>query len=428
MVRFHPFIRLLLFIASALRMSSGIAQAQYWTPATSGLTGQVGSLAISPNGYMFASTLLNYQPQGVYRSTDGGTSWTLTPQPSQTQHKLGPVFGADSKGRIFVGGSTRQFRSEDNANTWQLMTIDSGSPFDPVISSYAIGPFGSMYIATQGSTLWATEDTGHSWYEQPVFQDPFTFPTFVAQSPAGLLFAGTGQYLMRASSRIGEFWDSIPGAPAFGYGGSDGVQFGFLKSGLIVAGGQGGLFFSTDTGSYWTPIFPPGVIANQTYYALALGSNNYIYAALSTGGVELSTDTGRDWTDISSPGVDTINALALNPSGELFAATNNGVFRFNPSGSGVSEGNAPASLTLEQNTPNPVSSNTSIRFTVPDAGPVSIRVFDATGREVATVANGFYATGTYSVTFDASKLHVGAYYYRIEADGQITSRMFVVEH
>ncbi|MAQ92045.1 MAG: T9SS C-terminal target domain-containing protein [Rhodothermaceae bacterium] len=79
-----------------------------------------------------------------------------------------------------------------------------------------------------------------------------------------------------------------------------------------------------------------------------------------------------------------------------------------------------------QNTPNPVSDRTTIEFTTREAGTVRIRVFDATGRQVATVADRAFATGTHSVDFDASALSAGVYIYSVEVNGFGTSRQMTV--
>ena len=79
-----------------------------------------------------------------------------------------------------------------------------------------------------------------------------------------------------------------------------------------------------------------------------------------------------------------------------------------------------------QNTPNPVSDRTTIEFTTREAGTVRIRVFDATGRQVATVADRAFATGTHSVDFDASGLSAGVYVYSVEVNGFGTSRQMTV--
>jgi hypothetical protein len=72
----------------------------------------------------------------------------------------------------------------------------------------------------------------------------------------------------------------------------------------------------------------------------------------------------------------------------------------------------PQKLSLS-NYPNPLSSRTTIQYTVPNDGKVSIKVFDLEGRELYSMVNAQKAAGTYTVELDASKLKAGVYYYRL---------------
>jgi chitinase len=88
---------------------------------------------------------------------------------------------------------------------------------------------------------------------------------------------------------------------------------------------------------------------------------------------------------------------------------------------------APSGFVLHDNYPNPFSArggstfggnpSTVIRFTMPVAAQVSIRVFDMLGREVTTLLDAYRTAGTGSVRFDASQddLASGVYFYRMQA-------------
>ena len=75
----------------------------------------------------------------------------------------------------------------------------------------------------------------------------------------------------------------------------------------------------------------------------------------------------------------------------------------------------PTGFSLSQNYPNPFNPSTTIRFAVERSARVSLKVFNMLGQEVATLANGDYAAGTFQVTFDASRLASGVYYYQLRA-------------
>ncbi|MDP1676515.1 MAG: LamG-like jellyroll fold domain-containing protein [Bacteroidota bacterium] len=75
---------------------------------------------------------------------------------------------------------------------------------------------------------------------------------------------------------------------------------------------------------------------------------------------------------------------------------------------------------LSQNYPNPFNPTTNIKFSIPQSGMVSLKLFDILGREVMTILNQFQETGSYTATLDASKLATGVYMYKLES-GSYTS-------
>ncbi len=84
---------------------------------------------------------------------------------------------------------------------------------------------------------------------------------------------------------------------------------------------------------------------------------------------------------------------------------------------GVSEleGNLPERFVLEQNYPNPFNPSTSIRFSLPTSGLVTLKVYDVLGREVRTLVNENLHAGSYETTFDATGLASGVYFYRLQS-------------
>jgi len=87
----------------------------------------------------------------------------------------------------------------------------------------------------------------------------------------------------------------------------------------------------------------------------------------------------------------------------------------------------PASVRLYQNYPNPVNQSTSINFEVPEESFVSLVVNNLLGQEVAVITEKEFSAGLHSVTFDASNLANGIYFYTLRAGGFIdTKKMFIM--
>lgn len=75
---------------------------------------------------------------------------------------------------------------------------------------------------------------------------------------------------------------------------------------------------------------------------------------------------------------------------------------------------APGKFDLSQNYPNPFNPETKIDYNLPRDGNMNLSVYDNNGKLVTTIFNGFRNAGYYTVTFNASNLSSGVYYYRIE--------------
>jgi hypothetical protein len=86
----------------------------------------------------------------------------------------------------------------------------------------------------------------------------------------------------------------------------------------------------------------------------------------------------------------------------------------------------PTVYDLVQNFPNPFNPSTSIRFSIPEAGVVTLKIFNLLGEEVATLINEYKNVGNYDVKFDASKLTSGVYVYRINAGNFTTSKKMML--
>lgn len=77
----------------------------------------------------------------------------------------------------------------------------------------------------------------------------------------------------------------------------------------------------------------------------------------------------------------------------------------------------PTVYSLSQNYPNPFNPSTTIKFGIPQAADVTVKIYDILGQEVKTLMNRNLAAGFHTVNFDASNLISGMYIYRIQANG-----------
>lgn len=84
--------------------------------------------------------------------------------------------------------------------------------------------------------------------------------------------------------------------------------------------------------------------------------------------------------------------------------------------------NNPTEFGLDQNYPNPFNPTTNITFSLAESSNATLKVYNLLGQEVSTIANGRFSAGQHSINFDASALSSGIYIYRLEANGQTTTK------
>ena len=95
---------------------------------------------------------------------------------------------------------------------------------------------------------------------------------------------------------------------------------------------------------------------------------------------------------------------------------------------GSAENEKPESYTLNQNFPNPFNPSTTIKFSIPQDGMVSLKVYNILGAEVASLVDEVKSVGTYNVRFDAGNLASGIYLYKLVTPNFIqTKKMLLVK-
>ena len=182
---------------------------------------------------------------------------------------------------------------------------------------------------------------------------------------------------------------------------------------------------------------------NPTIYGFAMGSvqrlengNTLIGWGFTTPALSEVTPDGKVALEMKFPGNivsyrafkfnwDNI-ALEMKFPGNIVSYR---AFKFNwdnITSTGSNSGLVPESYSLAQNYPNPFNPVTSISYSIPVAGNVSIKVYDMMGREIKSLVSEYKQAGSYNVLFDASNFASGVYLYKLEAGSYTSSRKMVL--
>jgi hypothetical protein len=117
-------------------------------------------------------------------------------------------------------------------------------------------------------------------------------------------------------------------------------------------------------------------------------------------------DAPTDWTGTDTLTV-TVSDGELSASTPLIVSVVTSVDEI--SGSGV-----PTSFTLYQNHPNPFNPVTTISFGLPKPSHVSLSIYNGNGRHIQTLLDGNKSAGIHAITWDASSMSSGIYFYKIQ--------------
>jgi hypothetical protein len=298
-----------------------------------------------------------------------------------------------------VGGRWSLWKTTNNGLNW-----DSAGMYLPQAGSEAgwnnsLWYFGSkLWFGTNNTRIYHSSNNGTNWvsYATTGLTDIYTvtFDTNTYNNTGGGYAGGTS--LMK-STNTGQNWSAVTLPGTGNILGS--VKTLFYPQGSWVTRGTS-IYFSNNFGANWITQF---TATSGTYTHLQRTRTNFF--------------TGP---------------------GYMYATkTNGGISRGNLIVEGVTliSGEIPTEFNLRQNYPNPFNPTTKIQFSTTkvkgvNSGDVrgafvSLRVYDALGREAAVLHDKIIQPGTYEAEWDASKMPSGIYYYRIVvSDPKSSSAVF----
>lgn len=188
-----------------------------------------------------------------------------------------------------------------------------------------------------------------------------------------------------------------------------------------------GIFVSSNGGTTWARIIT--LRATNTPQLGYNSSNNLSTAGAIGNNTEYMTPANNEWATkiLEIPvGTNKVQFTAYSRFGNnLFL---DDITAGSATGTGSQISLTPDKFELAQNYPNPFNPTTKISYSVPKSGMVTMKIFDLTGREIASLVNGIKTAGVYTVDFNGVNLASGVYFYRMEAVDFIdTKRMVLIK-
>jgi Leucine-rich repeat (LRR) protein len=296
-----------------IRNSGRNVLADFWQKTNLPYSKWTIALTINSSDHIFAGTA----DGGVFRSTDNGSTWTAVN--SGLSNLSVYSFTVLSPGDIFAGTSAGGiFRSVNEGTTWSA--VNSGIP-GSIVWAITSNSSNQVFAGTFGRGVFRSNDFGSSWTACNTGITDLNIMSLVVH-PAGYIFAGTSGGKIYKSTDNGNSWSLTPGSLP-----SKPVMCFLINSSRVMFIGieTYGVYKSTDNGDSWTQVNEG--ITNNTIEALAMNSLGHLYAGTGDG-IFRSTNEGASWLRVSSGLANTYTySLAANSFGYIFAGTASDIYK-----------------------------------------------------------------------------------------------------
>jgi photosystem II stability/assembly factor-like uncharacterized protein len=354
----------------------------------------------------------------VMYSSNGGANWTFQTTVNSTATFNSIDMINTSTG--YIGGTTGRVRKTTNGGTsWDSVV----TPFTFTINSinFFDANTGWVFGSTAGN-IQKTTDGGATWTAQNA--PGITAINASAVIDANTLFCVGTSGKFKRSTDGGTTWDSTLMNTTNALNDIDMIN---ATTGYI--GGAAGLLRRTTNGGLnWDTVTTPSTTA-ITSIDFMNTSNGWIVG--TSGYTAKTSNGGQTWMMLNNGG-GTPNAVVMTSLDTAYAVGGTGsVFKYTNFATGIEYvSEIPSDYVLSQNYPNPFNPSTTITFSIPRAGIVSLKVYDVAGREVNKLVDNFnFNAGRVNVTFDGSSLSSGVYFYSLIVDNNIvdTKKMMLIK-
>jgi len=433
-LQFISFLTVVLFLIS---FSNSFSQ---WTiaGAVSG-AGTFPSISVVDQNNVWIAGGIN--TPAIFRTTNGGTNWitvgttgVLLDQFCVWAVDANTAYVGNGGAAGGAGGNASFYKTTDAGTSWTTVgsTGGIGGFFNGIVFSKITPNFGIAQSdppagAGQPYYVSRTTDGGNTW---TVTNPPGVSGAASAQNSVfvvsnmvyGFGSNATAQIIMTTDG--GTTWN----ARSLGVAGAFTSGAAFKDDGIIGLGATNtslpNISRTTNAGATWTSINTGTGVAGYCNLKWIEGTNTAYLSgnAGASGVVKKSTNGGLNWTIMSTSGLTGITHMEFKRVGTTvygFAATANGaILKVTDVVTEVNSVNilVPDQYNLEQNYPNPFNPTTTINFSIPTSSRVTLKVYDALGKEVTTLVDEFKNAGNYSADFTAtSNLTSGIYFYTITA-------------
>lgn len=379
---------------------------------------------------------------GVFHTENGGKSWNFlfTPKDLISNSPGEVAMKNDDEGWIVTNKEV--YQTVAGINEFKVHPITSGDErYTGIAFKNNIGllhsvnqrrneginifDFSHHYLTTDGGENWskiAKDDSSNSI-------NPFEKVQITDQNH----FWGMNRDGLWLSNDSAKTWNRIFNEDGFQYT----RCFDFLNSEIGIVSTNNAVYFTKNGGANWIKmsrssrpkdcsLIDKNIFNRYRYYEVNEDSRYFRMTFYEDGYVDLlrfmSTGTNQAFQ--------TMEKLQIGNQPHIWAAGNGFTVFYDDieitKTSNESNPELPNSVLLHQNYPNPFNPSTTIPFELDKPSKIKLIIFDALGRTVSVIIDEQKSAGTHQVTFDASNLSSGIYFYQLQSEDFVQTKKLIL--
>jgi photosystem II stability/assembly factor-like uncharacterized protein len=399
-------------------------------------------------------------PTGLYKTTDGGQNWvSLNTGTGVSTSIIYDVKFFDDNLGLAMYSSGQVARTTDGGNNWTAVSAGWGSA-----AGYNIFFVNSstVYICGGGGRISKSVDGGASFSQLPTLGTATLYYLHFFDANTGFIAASGGR-IYKTIDGFNFTETQLPVTSIFYSIKFAGTNIGWL------GGSSGNLFYTEDGGNNWTksnlsigssqtireieisegrmwlvgtdgmiirgyadPLIP---VELASFNASVIGNDVTLSwttaSEVNNLGFDIERQTNNEWQNIgfvegkgTTTGITNYSFIdkdlvVANYNYRIKQIDMDGTFKYHNLSESIEVG-TPDKFELSQNYPNPFNPATAIKYTLPQSGLVTLKVFNVIGQEIAELVNEVKQAGSYTIEFNANSLPSGVYIYKLNS-GNFTS-------
>ena len=422
--------RLSMFMIITFTLAISV-QAQ-WIQQISGVNSRLTDVAM-----LNSSTAIAVGRNGsILRTTNFGQTWFDIAAPLSYIVPWNSISFYDTSNGSIAGDHGVVFTTSNGGKSWLWHQIPANQKCISILQTGT----GSIYVGTDSGWVFSTIDTARTWQSEKISNWPvqtiFTYrgPTIMGVSKYALTpYSICTQYVIPPPNWSEKILQQFQGLGSQGY---DAEYCNGGGAGFIV-GVQGDLraapaiIRKSSSDTSWLNC-ATGIHEDGIFFGVSAPSEKTIFVCGSNGMIYKSSDSGDNWIKQNISTKLTLNAIYFFDDNNGIAVGDSGLILYTSNGglTGVKGGDnfLPLNFVLEQNFPNPFNPSTVINYQLPKATHVSLKIFDALGREVASLVDEFRYAGSYHYEFSSMNnwLASGVYFYQLRAGEFVSTKKMLL--